>query len=371
MKTVNNFITLVTKLRNGEHFEFYEENIESITPHIASLGVLLKPWTAFTNLFKQEDDIYKQSLKAAETTYVAEANQVRRNAFLVIKQSVETAALKNNPAEKEAVRKVSFVLDNFRHIPAAAMVEMSALIYNMIQDLRLPACAPHVETLGLTADVNALEAANETFKAVYRERETSIGEAGRLGNMLHIRPLTDKAFANFTEALEASFTMAKLNGQTAEAATLEALISGINDTIKQYQTIYARRHPGSKGKGKGGDTPEAPGDPGDSGDSGDNIPFLSVASQEAVGQSGNETMHITLADAEAFARALYPAALGGVLQVRSSVAGVEPEEAGFAITDFLTEAGAPAGEEKPVGLLASVPAGKTLNPLDGADPCEA
>ncbi|MDR0748894.1 MAG: DUF6261 family protein, partial [Tannerellaceae bacterium] len=161
MTTIDNYSRLVARIRNGEHFQLYKEIIDLITLHIASLGVLLKPWAAFTNLFKQEDAIYKHSLKAEETAYIAEANQARRNAFLVIKQSVETAALKNNPSGKEAVRKVSFVLDNFKHIPAAAMVEMSALIYNMIQDLRLPACAPHVETLGLTADVNALEAANE------------------------------------------------------------------------------------------------------------------------------------------------------------------------------------------------------------------
>jgi hypothetical protein len=363
MSIIENFTNLVRHIRNGEHFEFYEEIIQYVDKHKNVLGNLLKLWVVFVNIFKKEDDIYKRSQKVSETRFITKAEAERQDAFMVIKRGVEMASYKKTPDEKAAAENLAFVLDNFKQIPRASQIETSALILNLVQDLRRPPYAADVQTLGLTESVNALEEANEAFKTLYEERELDIKKAEMMGNMTQIRPLTDKAFLDFTDALGALCVAARLDGKTAEAAALEDIVVRINATIRQYKAVYGRRGgAASPGKPVIPDTPDTPEAPED------NIPILSVASQEIAGQNNSE-IHVVLADAAAFALALYPAAQGGLLRLRTDVEGVEPEEAAFYITGFITDAS--SGEEKPVGLKMSVPADHVLLSFDNAGPCEA
>jgi hypothetical protein len=249
MSRIEKYTRLLKSLRNGEHFEIFEEIDEFAEKHKNALGDTVELWNVLNATFKKEDEIYKRSRKASETHFITEAHEKRIEAFRVVKGSVETASHKDTLAEKQAAERLAFVLDNFRKIPKAPLTEASALIFNMIQDLRRTAYAPSVETLGLTGAVNTLEVRNEAFKALYEEREMDIKQAGMLGNMKYIRPLTDKAFANFAEALNACYAIARLSGKTDEADALNLIITRINAAISQYETIYAHRG-GSTSKNK-------------------------------------------------------------------------------------------------------------------------
>jgi hypothetical protein len=364
MNRIEKYANLTRNLRNGEHFEFFLEIIEFILKHLSALGDTVKLWDILYNTFQKEDEIYKRSRKAAETRYITEAHTKRLNAFRVVKGGVETASYKDTPADKQAAERLAFVLDNFRNISKASLVEASALIFNMIQDLRRTAYAPSVQTLGLTEAVNTLEERNEEFKALYEEREMELKEAETLGNMRYIRPLTDKAFATFTEALNSFYALARLNGKTAEADALNQLINRINATISQYETILAHRG-GSAGKGK----PGGGGDDDDNGgylpeEPGDETPSLAVASQEA---PSTTVMYVFPADVAAFTQALYPAAQGGVLTLEQ--AGETP--ALCPITGFRTVK--ENGVDVIAGLeVASPSANRTFfSPFDNDGPCEA
>jgi hypothetical protein len=102
---------------------------------------------------------------------------------------------------------------------------------------------------------------------------------------------------------------------------------------------------------------------------------LQTASQE-INTNGIQ-MSIVMSDAAAFAQALYPAAQGGVLRLRSADADVEPQEAGLSITNFLTTGTAPAGGETPTagetptGLLVSTSEDHIILSLNGAPAAEA
>ncbi|MDR1624043.1 MAG: DUF6261 family protein [Tannerellaceae bacterium] len=364
MNKIEKYTNLLRSLRNGEHFELIKEIIEFIEKHKSVLGAIIGLWNLLVATFQKEDDIYKRSRKAAETRYITEAHEERIEAFRVVKGSVDAASHKKTPTEKQAAERLAFVLDNFRKIPKAPLTEASALITNMIQDLRLSKYVSCVEALGLTEAVDALEAANEAFKALYEEREMDVKQAEMLGNMQHIRPLTDKAFANFAEALNAAYVMANLAGQTADADALNLIITRINAAIRQYETIVAHRGGSTSGKGKPGDD-EEDGDNGFLPDApGDAAPVLAVASQEVPSQ---EVMYVYPAAAAAFAEALYPAAAGGVLILEQT--GEAP--ALFPITGFKTVT--VEGVDTVTGLEVAPPSVNHIifSPFDDDGPCEA
>ncbi|MDR0749204.1 MAG: DUF6261 family protein [Tannerellaceae bacterium] len=363
MKTVNKFHKLIYRVRNGDHYEFYDEIISFVQERIASLGDLLKLWTVFVTVFQKEDDIYKRSQKSAETGDINEANKDRLDQYRLIRGTVETAAFSKDPAVRQAAVKLSLVMNNFKAVSSASMTQASALIKNLIQDLRRPAYAPYVTTLALTAATDALEQYNDAFKALYKEREHSQGEAILEGNMAYIRPLTDKAFTDFTEALDGFYAVAKVSGNTAGMETFGAIIDHINFVIHNYSNIYARitgaSSDGSKNKPGDGDDDDAGG-----GDT-PSIPLFHVASQE-VPESG-EVMYVTATDAAAFAAALYPAATGGSLILKSAA-----EEAILPIAGFKMEADGD-GNQTPAALEAAPPSANRyfLSPLLSEGPAEA
>ncbi|MDR0749988.1 MAG: DUF6261 family protein [Tannerellaceae bacterium] len=381
MKTINKFKHLIWIFRNGDHFEFFDEIIRFMTGHAASLGDALKLWTAFVAVFQKEDDIYKRSLKSSETAGINKANESRINQFRLIKGAVELSLLSQESARRQAATALAFVTDNFKHIPTAPMNQASALITNMVQDFRRPQYAAHAETLGLQVEINFLEQFNNSFKALFEEREQSMGSAMQEGNMKYIRPFVDKAFADFAEAIGSLYAVAKLGGKTAEMETFGAIIDHINHVIYSYNKMYARIS-GSSSKNKPGngdeDTPggeDTPGDedipggedtPGGGEDTpGDGIPVLQVASQELF--SDNMGMTVTASNPAAFAAALYPGAQGGLLRLRTDATDVEPAEPDFHIDSFLMG----SGGETPGGLKASVPDGYFFLSSPETNPCEA
>ncbi|MDR0748191.1 MAG: hypothetical protein LBF62_01305, partial [Tannerellaceae bacterium] len=178
----------------------------------------------------------------------------------------------------------------------------------------------------------------------------------------YIRPLTDKAFTDFTDALPGFYAIAKLGGNTSGVETFGAIIDHINNVIHNYSNIYARIDGGSGGsKNKPGD-----GDDDDAG-GGDTpaIPLFHVASQEAP-QSG-EVMYVTATDAAAFAAALYPAAAGGSLILKNAA-----EEAILPIAGFKMEVDGD-GSQTPAALEAAPPSASSyfLSPLLSEGPAEA
>jgi hypothetical protein len=359
MKTINKFNGLTHRLRNGDHFEFYDEIARFVQGRAASLGDLLKLWTVFTEVFQREDDIYKRSLKSYETADINEANKDRIDQYRLIRGTVETSAFSKVPAVLQAATKLSFVTDNFKAIPSASMTQASALITNLLQDLRRPAFAPHVTTLALTAAVDALEQYNDAFKALYEEREQTQGDAIREGNMKYIRPLTDRAFAQFADALPSFYAIARLGGKTADTETLGAIIDHINNVIHNYTNIYARID------GAASASKNKPGADDDDDDGAPVVPLLHVASQET--PQGGRAMYVVTTSFAAFAAALYPVAEGGSLVLRSAT-----EEAVFPIAGFKMEDDGEGGQ-RPAALEAAPPSANRYfdSPFYDEGPSEA
>ncbi|MDR1623777.1 MAG: DUF6261 family protein, partial [Tannerellaceae bacterium] len=218
MSSLRKFLKLVHGLRNAEHFGFYGYVVRLYTPYRALLAELTVVWDAFHVLFEKEDEIFKRNPKQEETGSIRSACEEMHSAFMLIKRTVEAASYDASPTVKAASEKLAFVLGNYVKLPSVAMNEASALAINLVQDLRLPANAPAVATLGLGTHIDRLEETNEAFQELYLERAKEQESLAEQGNMREIRPLVDKAFDAFAQTLESDHTMAQATGQTTKAA---------------------------------------------------------------------------------------------------------------------------------------------------------
>ncbi|MDR1644334.1 MAG: DUF6261 family protein [Tannerellaceae bacterium] len=366
MNEVDKSTQFIARLRNGEHFELIGEIVAPLEVHKADLGEAIPKYIVFNNLFHKEDGIYKHSLKAEETAEIAEIGRKRLDAHLAIKLRVESATYIDNAAENTAARHLTFVLDNFKKITTTTMVEASALIFNMIQDFRLPKYAPHITTLGLGAAVDKLEGFNEEFRTLYAERELYLKEAEMKGTMTQIRRLVDKALAEFLRVLEAVYIVATITGDTTKAAALDAIITRINASIKQYRALYLRRSNSSSASS--GSKPGGDGNDSDDPSAGDGIPSLAVSSQVVpfVENDGGPAMHV-IVDNAALLAALLPVPEEAELLLKSEEM---TDFVAFPIEDFTTKE--INGQSQPTGLETG-PLGNRWydSPFRSAGPCEA
>ncbi|MDR1644865.1 MAG: DUF6261 family protein [Tannerellaceae bacterium] len=241
MKTVTHFSSLLTRLRNGEHYVFFQVIVQFGQTYIAGMSELRKLLNAIVRLFEKESKIYKYNPKSPITASLNEVNRQRIDARMLVLRQIEAASYSPHPAVKEAAKALAWILDNYKGVNHASMVEMSAMLDNMVSDFRLPRYAGAVATLSLGEAIDSLEEVNNNFIALYQKRTHSIGAIHRLGFMADIRPKIDQAFALFVEALNALLAISLLEGNTATANACQELINRINETIANFERIYTRR----------------------------------------------------------------------------------------------------------------------------------
>jgi hypothetical protein len=349
MKIIKAYLVLLSRLRNNEHYDFFQNIDGFILKKIKDISEIIAIWTSFHNFYLREDDIYKRSAKAVETKYINEIHQQRGAVFMLVRRSIEAALYNFDDKKKEAAVKLTEVNDNYKSAANAAMTESSALLHNMIEDLRKPRYVDAVAALGLTEAVEKLEELNEKFKDVYAERTQSLEASGEQGTMAEIRPVVDRSFKLFTDAVNSFYATANMSGKSDADNPYSSIITFINGFIEQYERIYSRRSPGFA-TGKKDDKPGIPGMPDTPSIP---IPTLAVSSQEIGGVGGNGSssygsyMILNIEDTEALAEVLYPIAEGGILRLTSDTINDPPD---FPIYDFeLDEA------NKPIGIKVRTP----------------
>lgn len=368
MTTIKSSRTLAKRLRNAEHFDFYDNIVNHLRDTTLKPAGLVPIWDAFVQSFEREDVIYKRYLRLEETRNVQEARDKRQKSLVALKLAVETGLYSDQPQVTEAAASLTKVIDNYAAATHSPMTETSAMIENMIQDLKLPQYAAAVAlVLGVSAAIDRLKEDNDAFMDVYFDRASLWeGERGE-GSLFDARGQTDQSFARLSEAINVFYQANELQQPKDPdvAATLSAAIHAINTYIHQYETIYARRNagyhvpkddaPGEDAPGGGEDAPPA-------------IPQLAIADQEILGEVSGKPkyglqMSLRAADAEAFAAVLYPEATDGAVHMVG-----EYEESAFPVADFLMD-----GDGTTVaGLLVGAPGKMYFNkPFYDGGPAQA
>jgi hypothetical protein len=117
-------------------------------------------------------------------------------------------------------------------------------VYNLLKDLGRPRYSDAVKLLCLDTAVSTLKAANETFNNLYIKRAQGREASAMQGTMRDVRPVVNKTFKTFTDALGTLCKASKLAG-TSEQDAYMPIIVFINSLIDQYSLTIARRTVGT------------------------------------------------------------------------------------------------------------------------------
>jgi hypothetical protein len=200
---------------------------------------------------------------------------------------------------------------NYKLAYKQSYLKNSALITSFVEDCRKPQYAPHIAKIGLTADVNELEASNIHFDEVYTGRNSVLYDQKVLGSMVTIRPKVDAAFNLVANGINAAYASNELGAKDpAKREALTTVINKINSIIDNAELAYHRRAGVKKSGNKKPETPEIPETPDapETPETPDDPPHLMMVNQRIYGNHPGFSSYAThmsaeAADPEAFAAA--------------------------------------------------------------------
>ena len=184
---------------------------------------------------RQQGSVYTEDVQAAD----ARRDSTMRQIFL----TVDAAAKSTVSDEKEAGKKLQFILKPYRKDTRDQMSDQTEDVRGMVQVLRGETASPLVGLLMIQAFIDRLEQQNEQFDTLYRERAVDRGAQPCAGvDTVAQRKMTDTLYTNLTEMLNSLSVAAEAGIETGfDTDTLNTLIDTVNAYIAQYKLVLANQ----------------------------------------------------------------------------------------------------------------------------------
>jgi len=223
-------------LRNDAHFQFYTEFRNLVQKEEAVKQKIATQFEAWLPLYDKEDIALKKIQKSAITAQIQEADRVRDEIYLGMVET-STAALKHFSEEvRSAATRLKIVFDTYGDVVRKPLNEQTSAVYNILQELK-GKYAPDTALVGIAAWVSELEARNNAFADLMRERFDET--AARTDIVLkEARTEVDNAYFAIREKINA---LAIVEG----VAVYENFIRTLNAVIAKYVLLVKPR--GGKG----------------------------------------------------------------------------------------------------------------------------
>ena len=240
------------KLDNALHARFHGEacdlvrEVDAQTTDVPT--ELADEWHA---LAEDEVDLATEPRATVYTGEMREKDAERTRAATFIFGIVRTMRLSPDPAQAESARLLRIVTREYVRLQNLSVERRSADLLSLIYDLRKPELAPHLERLGLTAAVEALERLDGEYLTLSRQRRDERVEQKEQPAMLEVRHQSDEIYQHIIMLLQMAYLKANSEATRTElealAERLTALTARINTSYKQ--SLSQRRARRQKGTG--------------------------------------------------------------------------------------------------------------------------
>ncbi|MDR2534018.1 MAG: DUF6261 family protein [Tannerellaceae bacterium] len=208
------FKKLLSKLHNGEHFDFYSRGIiAGLEAIIVRFQELNEIFLSLKSAFQLEDKIFKKNEASILTPDIARMVEMLTAYFSYFKHSIDIVRFSTNPVELQAMTTLQFLVKMFVRIPKVDYPEMSGLLDSFLESCDSPTYKPAVELLGLSSQVNRMKAVYSSYRSLYNARSLSKEQVAELGKLRYVRAEIDDVFATLVDGVNVACTVNELGSQ--------------------------------------------------------------------------------------------------------------------------------------------------------------
>ena len=158
-----------SRLRNDEHFQFHTEFRGLVDKDGAQNLKIQAQFDAYVPLYQKEDEGIKRVTKSALTGKIHEADKARDDIYSGMVEINEASLKHYHPSVREAAQKLKILFDTYGNVSKKPLNEQTSAVYNILQELR-GNYAEQARTVGIDGWANELEARNNAFEALVKER---------------------------------------------------------------------------------------------------------------------------------------------------------------------------------------------------------
>ncbi|MDR3118849.1 MAG: DUF6261 family protein [Mediterranea sp.] len=228
----------LSRLHNGEHFEFEKILLDALTPSVAAGLNLMAQRNQLNQLHRKEGEVYLTNRAYEQTEELTRLDDLRGKEFRYIRRTVKFYLTAGSKTQQSAADEVAFMLQPYRHSLKKNYQDSTAELGKFVLDMSAAPYPAHIATLGLTGTLAGLKAGNDAFQALYIARaKEGLSRAGHK-SIRQLRQQFDEVYRIVAGVLPA---MHFVETDAAKKAAIEKTIATINACILQLKKVLAIR----------------------------------------------------------------------------------------------------------------------------------
>ena len=244
-----------SRAQHAQHVTFMK-NVSSAVPESMATKYGFAPqWTAFNGALGNEVANYKPDKGFLNTPEVVSIDRKRDEVYLFYSRIVrDYADYCPEEEKKKAATTLAFVFQEAGDVARKELSAETALLNDIIERLQEEPYASALAVIGLEEMPEKLKAANDAFNAIFVERTSAEREAAFATNLKTLRPITDDAYDDMVEAINALYAVNELVAKDEETRTeLGEIIDNVNALVVRLKKTVGSSTSSSKNPD---DTPE-------------------------------------------------------------------------------------------------------------------
>ena len=241
--------------QNAVHVQYARLLLGEVPEEIATKYGFTSQRSLLATAVNNEEAGFKPERGFFDTKKILATDAARDSVYLLYRQIVRAfAEYAPDEERKEAGELLNFAFneagDNVQRLSYDAE---TAILIDLVEKFRTEKYAAALATLGLESAPDEIEAANEEFQTIYRQRMRTEREKTIATDMKLLRAATDDAFDNLAKAVNALFAVNEMVTKDETTRTeLGELIDNVNDVVYRFRKVIGSN---SGTSGDGGETP--------------------------------------------------------------------------------------------------------------------
>ena len=224
-----------TRAKNAQHVQLATDVSETTTQEVATEQGFGPQWSNFVACAKAEIEEFKPEKALSDSKNVKAADENRDDVTYLYKTIARAYAdFSIDPEKKQAGADITFAFEQAGNIPEMDYASQTATTSDLVAQLRKEPCLSALEKLNISTAPDEIEAANEAFNEVYKNR-SSVERQRAKRDMAAVRKASDAAMDELFKAINALYLVNEMvTKDESKREVLQKIIDQINDLLFRF-----------------------------------------------------------------------------------------------------------------------------------------